>query len=259
LLYRALLTTITKEKLEELYINKQMSAIDIQKYFNLGSFTQIYKKLKEFNIPISCSESYKKSKKKRDTTHIKMYGCKHNFCKDSPSRKDWEKRLLDEEGITNVFQRKEVIEQIGKTMVEKYKHESPQRVHTCRGKNMYSSIHKQVVGILNENNIDCKIEYKISKKKSGYYSYDIIVGSDKLIEVYGDYWHGNPKLYTEDNIILKGSSREMTVKEKRKFDSKKTRFAKSNGFKIMIVWENDIKNNYEKTVKKILSYCSSKN
>ena len=79
----------------------------------LSSLGVKLRNLKEaINMP-KCREQYKQ-------TMLKNYGTTHNFNKDCESRKKWEKRLLDEEGITNVFQRKEVIDKIKETMSERY-------------------------------------------------------------------------------------------------------------------------------------------
>ncbi len=254
--YKLIKSSLTKEKLIDLYINKQMSAVDIQKFFKLKTYALIYQKLKEFDIEVNFKDSAKKCKAKREKTNLERYGTHHNFCKNSLSRKTWEEKLFKEEGISNVFQRKTVKEKIRNTMVEKYKKESPQRIHTCRGKNMYSKIHRTVVDILQKNNIKCSIEYKISKD-SGYYSYDIIIdGTNKLIEVYGDYWHGNPKIYKDSDIILKGSSREILVSDKRKFDKKKVNFAKKLCYEVLIIWEYDLNNNYNKTLNQIIKFSN---
>jgi len=50
----------------------------------------------------------------------KSCGTEHNFSKGSTSRKKFEKRLLDEEGILNPAQRYEVKEKIKKTFRKKY-------------------------------------------------------------------------------------------------------------------------------------------
>lgn len=46
----------------------------------------------------------------RKQSWIKTCGSEHNFSKNSSSRKKWEKKLLEKEGITNVWQREEVKE-----------------------------------------------------------------------------------------------------------------------------------------------------
>jgi hypothetical protein len=64
-------------------------------------------------------------KNKTKETNLLRYGVSHNFCKNSESRKKWEKRLFDEEGITNVYQRESVKEKIKQTNLLKYGVESP--------------------------------------------------------------------------------------------------------------------------------------
>lgn len=59
-------------------------------------------------------------KTKYEKTMLERWGTKHNFDKDNPSRKKWEKRLLEEEGITNVFQRESVKVKIKNTLNERY-------------------------------------------------------------------------------------------------------------------------------------------
>ena len=81
-----------------------------------------YKLFKENNIDTSSKRANNSSisKQKREKTNLELYGSRHNFCKDHPSRKEWEERLLKEEGITNVFQRESVKQKSIETMISKY-------------------------------------------------------------------------------------------------------------------------------------------
>lgn len=71
-----------------------------------------------------------------------------------------------------------------------------------------------------------------------------------LLEVHGDYWHGNPKLYSEDG---KNNTKILneTQKIKQQRDNEKYNFAINNGFKIYYIWESDIINNNWATLKEI--------
>jgi hypothetical protein len=71
-----------------------------------------------FRQGISCSNICALELKKN--TNLKNNGAEHNFSKHSKSRKDWEHEMLLTEGISNVFQRKEVKDKIIKTCYEKY-------------------------------------------------------------------------------------------------------------------------------------------
>lgn len=81
-----------------------------------------YDILKDFNAEISFKKAGNSinTKLKRKETNIEKYGYKHNFEKNCDSRIKWEKRLLNTEGITNVFQRKEVKKKSIETNLLKY-------------------------------------------------------------------------------------------------------------------------------------------
>jgi very-short-patch-repair endonuclease/endogenous inhibitor of DNA gyrase (YacG/DUF329 family) len=61
----------------------------------------------------------------------------------------------------------------------------------------------------------------------------------KIIEFNGDYWHGNPKIYKEDNFI-----RSIQVKDVWEKDKIKINVAKNNGFDVLVIWEKDVKENF---------------
>ena len=122
----------TKEKLEK-ELKDLGSVVEFSKKYRPltegysigdGNIREIFK---EFGIDTSIkrANSNSKTKEKRKETNLKRYGCPHNFCKESESRKRWEQRLLDEEGITNVFQRKDVQEKSKQTLLKKYGVEHP--------------------------------------------------------------------------------------------------------------------------------------
>lgn len=255
---------LTKEILEKLYIDKSMSLPEIKNYFELNSVSTIHKKLKEFCLNIRTVEesiNLDKIKLKKRKNSIRKSGFPHSFCKEHPSRKKWEKRLLDEEGITNVFQRPEVKEKTRKTILKKYGVEDPNKI-PIRGPKTYSKLHKNIVEFLQDKNVPIKIEFKIpseNKVNQWYLSFDIIIeNTNKLIEVYGDYWHGNPIMYKPNDIILKNTSREMFVKDKWQLDRKKNNIAIEKGYNILIVWEYDW-NNSPNIKREILEWINEKN
>lgn len=247
--------------LEELY-DKNGSVLGfMEKYPYWNNHNQYYKLFKEFGVNVSLSHAANNDIviKKREKTHINKYGAKHNFCKNSKSRKKWEKRLLKEEGITNVFQREDVKKKSLKTILKKYGTELWIHAITIRGAGVISKINKKIFEVLENNNIKFYIEHKINRDDKSYYSYDILLDNKKIIEINGDYWHGNPQKYKSSDILLKGSSKEMLVKEKWEYDKNKIEFAQNNGYEVLVVWESEIKEDIEKVVKKIIRYAKSKN
>jgi len=69
-------------------------------------------------------------------------------------------------------------------------------------------------------------------------SVDIFIPSqNKVIEMYGDYWHCNPKIF-ESSAYNK--SLHMTAEEKWKCDEERINKIKSAGYDVEIVWETDL-------------------
>lgn len=70
-----------------------------------------------------------------------------------------------------------------------------------------------------------------------YYQFDF--GSREhrlLLEVQGDYWHGNPKIYKKTQL-------NDTQKRNMKRDKEKIKFAKKHNIKLYHIWESDIRSN----------------
>jgi very-short-patch-repair endonuclease len=85
----------------------------------------------------------------------------------------------------------------------------------------------------------------------GYKQYDFGFKKERiLLEVQGDYWHGNPLLFNEEGTDGKKKLNN-TQKLKREKDIEKYNFAIENGFKIYYIWERDILNNNFKVLEEI--------
>lgn len=91
-----------------------------------------------------------------------------------------------------------------------------------------------------------KIEYVYSSIMSKF-QYDFKIKNERiLIEVDGDYWHGNPNLYKSFNDIqLKMKCR----------DKEKEEFAKAHNFKLLRIWVSELDN--EDKLQGILNEISS--
>lgn len=96
--------------------------------------------------------------------------------------------------------------------------------------------------------IDFKINFK-QNKHFGNYNYDFYIENKNiLIEVQGDYWHGNPKFFGNGAKKRKLNERQLFKKNR---DVEKATYAKNINMKVIYFWEYDIKNNIEK-IKKII-------
>lgn len=103
-----------------------------------------------------------------------------------------------------------------------------------------NNIEQQVKKVLSE--IDSEFEYSVIL---GGHQYDFGHKNKRiLVEVQGDYWHGNPRIYSEEqlNYIQKANAKR---------DIKKKSFAEQHRFHIFYIWEQDILNNNFKSLEPI--------
>jgi G:T-mismatch repair DNA endonuclease (very short patch repair protein) len=88
--------------------------------------------------------------------------------------------------------------------------------------------------------IDRKYDFQL---KIGKYVCDFSLDNKIILEVQGDYWHGNPLKYDKlDQIQIKNVKR----------DIRKNKFLNQLGYRIIYLWEYDIKRDFEKC-KKIIN------
>lgn len=73
---------------------------------------------------------------------------------------------------------------------------------------------------------------------------------NKIIEFNGDKWHCNPKFFKENDFNIK----KIKAKDVWDYDKKKKELAESRGYEVLIIWEDDWKNNKIKTLNKVLNY-----
>lgn len=99
-----------------------------------------------------------------------------------------------------------------------------------------------------------KKEKWISSKNSDLcFSYDFTY-EDRIIEFNGDLWHANPKIYKKDFIIPKCN---ITAEQKWQIDDKKIKLAESHGYKILVIWESEYKEDPKKIIQKCIDFLNS--
>ena len=104
-----------------------------------------------------------------------------------------------------------------------------------------SKLEKEFALFLKRIGIDFETQYQV-----GYKFYDFKVkGKNILIELDGDFYHGNPEIFTE------GPINKIQI-DARKNDLFKDKLAKGNGFKLIRIWENDYKKKKSEVVERIL-------
>lgn len=76
----------------------------------------------------------------------------------------------------------------------------------------------------------------------GKHQYDFGIKDKRiLIEIDGDYWHSNPKLFNKDGTDGKRKINKTQLSKTEK-DIIKTNFALKHNFKLIRIWEDEVKN-----------------
>lgn len=111
-------------------------------------------------------------------------------------------------------------------MIERKKQET-------RAKNGYydSMLEERIDEIMNKYNIQHKRCFWLY-----HHPYDFIFGDHILLEIQGDYWHANPKIYKANDIMINGK----TAQDIWNYDKKFSDCLKDSKFKLVYLWENDI-------------------
>lgn len=85
------------------------------------------------------------------------------------------------------------------------------------------------------------------------YKLDCVCKATKrVIEFHGDYWHGNPEIYAPDAIINKRS--KMSVSDKWDQDKKRLEALEEAGYKVLVVWEKEYKDNPDLVLGKCIGF-----
>jgi hypothetical protein len=165
----------------------------------------------------------------------------------SKREKTFQKRL----GVSNPFQDPDIKKRMEQIKIERYGHPNP-ACHAERNRKL-SSPHKKLSAKLIEHGIEHLNEVVIynvevfSKYKAP--RVDILIG-DLAIEVFGDYYHANPKKYLPSDLIslFKGKKEAQEI-----WAADKLRIEKLNvcGFKTMVIWEFEIKRNLDIVIERI--------
>lgn len=78
--------------------------------------------------------------------------------------------------------------------------------------------------------------YQFEAKDIGRFFDFYLPNSNLIIEIDGDYWHGNPEMYNEDEL-------RPHQKRAQRIDEYKTKWALTHSIPILRIWEHDIRKN----------------
>jgi very-short-patch-repair endonuclease len=109
--------------------------------------------------------------------------------------------------------------------------------------------------ILNQYNVAWNYE-EIFPTKNGILIPDFrIKDTNKIIECYGDFWHANPKVFLNENQILRGVTKVKDVWNK---DKHRQQVFQELGYEVLILWEQDINSNIENVKEEIRNFLNDK-
>jgi len=102
----------------------------------------------------------------------------------------------------------------------------------------HSSLEVRFCSILESLNISFTRQYHINKNR---HPYDFHLCDSKIIiEINGNFWHANP-LYYQGNDIIKYPGGKKAAKEVWERDKKFIDWAEKNGYRVIVIWEDDFK------------------
>lgn len=201
---------------------------------------------------------------------------------ENPSQLDWvnEKKkvtFIKHYGVDNIWKTKNYIANLENIFIEKYKmtrrdycsikskevwnsktdeekkqwllnsiHSDKSQITQLRGYNK-SKLETRVEYVLNKLSISYIHTYMIKLTNKKRYFYDFYIKDlNQIIEINGDYWHANPIIYNENDLLHYKfktiSAKEIWDKDKLKCDT-----ARERGYKIETIWESDMKSDREIT------------
>jgi len=240
---------LTKDFLYQNLIINDFTASHIVRLFNF-KYTyacNLISLAKKFGIKtktISESKKNKITKDKYEQTCLKKYGDKNVLGKNSFIYEKRNKTIKEKYNVNNVFQLESVKEKLKNTLLKKYGVTSPvyikDRYKNCGRK---SKEHKKIENLLNELNILYESEKVMDFYKNGYNPRPDIIISDKnlIIEIYGNYFHADPSIYKNNDIINRWHG-PMKAIDIRKKDEERINQIKEFGYNVEILWCSDIKN-----------------
>lgn len=189
------------------------------------------------NLKESANSPNTRNKYKK--TCLERYGVK-NISQLPEIQKKKEQTFYKNYGVKNIFQSEEFKAYLNWIMIQKYgvKRIIPQIQAYWKPKT-----EELFKSYLTRNNISFIHSFFIKERQ-----YDFLLPTFNLIvEINGDFFHANPLFYKADDVLpIPGGS--LSAKEIWKRDKQKKEIAIASGYKILYIWETDLKNKKEKQI-----------
>jgi G:T-mismatch repair DNA endonuclease (very short patch repair protein) len=148
----------------------------------------------------------------------------------------------------------------------KHTEESRRKMSVARSKQKFpkkdTKPEKLIQSIIEKDRITF-VKHKNFKLTKSYHQADIVIEPDKVIELFGDYWHCNPKDFIHNGRLKSGFKPNdkitggVIAKDKWKKDKEMVEDIEKQGYKVLIIWEGKLEKELDKTTKKILKFAKS--
>jgi len=114
----------------------------------------------------------------------------------------------------------------------------------------------QIKKILTDAKINFKMFVNVKfyniQNESRQHESDFLIPPNKIIEHNGTYDHADPRKYKADDKIRNKIAKDIWKNEKNMLEQ-----IQKQGYKILVVWQNDLEKDTENTTKKILKFAKS--
>ena len=204
-------------------------------------------KLSDVKLKSSSEVAKQKSvREKYKSTCLNKYGVS-NVSKSDEVKQKKKESFIENYGVDNIFKTDEFKDSINDIMLSKYGVKriggwdyltDEQKIERIKKLNSggSSKLEKRVGKILVEMGVNFETQFELKGKVYDYY----IKGVNILIEVNGDFWHANPRKYKATDIIP-FPKKEVIAESLWKKDEKKLNIALKSGYKVLPLWEMDIR------------------
>jgi len=104
-----------------------------------------------------------------------------------------------------------------------------------------ASTEKRMARILDDQELHYIRNFSLNFYENGktkWRLYDFLVEGKLLIEMQGNYFHANPRMYDKDYMVVIARAKKKTS-DIWEYDDHKLKLAQSNGYETLVLWEDD--------------------
>ena len=100
-----------------------------------------------------------------------------------------------------------------------------------------NKLESRVASILTSHGISFVWSFFVNRRQ---YDFRISRKVKLILEVQGDYWHANPEIYLESDVLHHPGNKDVLASELWEKDKQKKKEAEAKGYSVIYLWEKDI-------------------